>query len=264
MRTTAIVNLKGGVGKTTTAINLAYQLYLMEKSVLLIDLDKQGNVSKFFKIHSYERPSVADVLLGRETIEDSARSLYGDKTSCGREDGFLDVLPANMSLLIADRQILIDTTKPQQTRLKKALSEADGAVGYYDYCIIDCAPDINISVINALVAADDIVIPVTIDQFAYDGINEIKAQIDDVRDNFNPNLEIGGCLVTSYRDNDFNRDGVEYLKAVMGGYVYESKIKWSGLVNGSTFEHQPLDVYSPRCAAAKGYREFAAEYVKGE
>jgi chromosome partitioning protein len=260
MRTTAIINLKGGVGKTTTAINLAYQLYLMGGAVLLIDLDKQGNVSKFFNVHGYDRPSVADVLLGRDTIGGSARSLYGEKTTHGREGGFLDVLPANMSLIEADERILIDKTKPQQTRLKKAL---DGAEGGYDYCIIDCAPDINISVFNALVAADDVIIPVTIDRFAYDGIKEIRQQIDNARDYFNPGLEIGGCLVTSYRDNDFNREGVEYLTAVMEGHVYETRIRWSGLVNGSTFECEPLDVYSPRCAAARGYREFAREYVKG-
>jgi chromosome partitioning protein len=258
MRTTAIINLKGGVGKTTTAINLSYQLYKLGRSVLLVDLDKQGNVSKFYGIHSYDRPSVADVLLGNMGIADCVRHICG-----GVVDGCIEVVPANMSLLTADRQILLDVTKPQQTRLKMALAGAGDAMAY-NYCIIDCAPDINMSVINALVAADDVVIPVTIDQFAYDGISEIMEQIESVKVNFNPDLAVGGCLVTSYRDNDFNREGVNYLVKKMGGRVYDSKVKWSGLVNGSTFESQPLEIYSPRCAAAKGYREFALEYVRGD
>lgn len=258
MRTTAIINLKGGVGKTTTAINLSYQLYEMGKSVLLIDLDKQGNVSKFYGIHSYDKASVADVLLGRCKVEECVQRVYGD--ACDR---CIEIIPSNMNLLTADRQILLDVTRSQQTRLKKALCEVKDAMAY-DYCIIDCAPDINMSVINALVAADDVVIPATIDQFTYDGIEEIKAQIEDVRDNFNPSLRIGGCLITSYRDNDFNRDGVDYLASKMDGLVYNSRVKWSGLVNGSTFEKQPLEVYSPRCAAAKGYRDFALEYIGKE
>ena len=165
MRTISIINLKGGVGKTVTSINMAYELMQRDSRVLLIDCDKQGNTSKFMKCHNYDKKSLSDVLLGTADImEVSVRTRFA----------LIDVVPANMSLLKADRQVLLDTTKPQQSRIREALEQIQNK---YTYCIIDCAPDINISVINALVASDDVMIPVTIDKFAFDGIREILEQI---------------------------------------------------------------------------------------
>ena len=169
MRTISIINLKGGVGKTVTSINMAYELMQRGSRVLLIDCDKQGNTSKFMKCHNYDKKSLSDVLLGTAGImEVSVRIRFA----------LIDVVPANMSLLKADRQVLLDTTKPQQSRIRESLEQIQNK---YTYCIIDCAPDINISVINALVASDDVMIPVTIDKFAFDGIREILEQIRDVK-----------------------------------------------------------------------------------
>lgn len=250
MRTISIINLKGGVAKTITSINLAYELTQRGNSVLLVDCDKQGNTSKFMKCHSYDRNSLSHILLGTAGIRE---------TAVRTEYAALDVVPANMTLLDADRRVLLDTTKPQQTRIRDSLGEVRDN---YTFCIIDCAPDINMSVINALVASDDVIIPVTIDEFAFDGIREILGQIGDVRKYYNPRLNFAGCLVTQYKNDDFCSDGVSALKE-MCGRVFETKIRWTQLVSQSTFDRKPVSVFSPRCGAARGYRSLADEYERG-
>ena len=249
MRTISIINLKGGVGKTVTSINMAYELMQRGSRVLLIDCDKQGNTSKFMKCHNYDKKSLSDVLLGTAGImEVSVRIRFA----------LIDVVPANMSLLKADRQVLLDTTKPQQSRIRESLEQIQNK---YTYCIIDCAPDINISVINALVASDDVMIPVTIDKFAFDGIREILEQIRDVKKYYNPKLEFIGCLVTQYKKSELCDEGIKLLEDFCGR-VLETKISWTQVVSRSTFAGEPISVHSPRCGAAGGYKNLAAEYER--
>ncbi len=250
MRTISIINLKGGVGKTVTSINMAYELmHNHDCRVLLIDCDKQGNTSKFMKCHDYDKKSLSDVLLGTAGImEVSVRTKFA----------LIDVVPANMSLLKADRQVLLDTTKPQQSRVREALEQVRDQ---YTYCVIDCAPDINISVINALVASDDVIIPVTIDKFAFDGIREILEQIRDVKKYYNPKLEFIGCLVTQYKKSELCDEGIKLLEDFCGR-VLETKISWTQVVSRSTFAGEPISVHSPRCGAAGGYKNLAAEYER--
>jgi len=250
MRTISIINLKGGVGKTVTSINMAYELmHNRDCRVLLIDCDKQGNTSKFMKCHDYDKKSLSDVLLGTAGImEVSVRTKFA----------LIDVVPANMSLLKADRQVLLDTTKPQQSRVREALEQVRDQ---YTYCVIDCAPDINISVINALVASDDVIIPVTIDKFAFDGIREILEQIRDVKKYYNPKLEFIGCLVTQYKKSELCDEGIKLLEDFCGR-VLETKISWTQVVSRSTFAGEPISVHSPRCGAAGGYKNLAAEYER--
>ena len=143
MRTINICNLKGGVAKTTTSINMACNLADMGKKVLLIDNDKQANSSQFFDRHSYEHPSIAEVLTGKVPIETAIRQTGHNN---------LDILPANMNLLAADKEILLAEDVPQQEHLRRALSTVGDR---YDYAVIDNAPDVSMSVINALTAGDD-------------------------------------------------------------------------------------------------------------
>ncbi len=250
MRTISIINLKGGVGKTVTSINMAYELmHNRDCRVLLIDCDKQGNTSKFMKCHDYDKKSLSDVLLGTAGVmEVSVRTKFA----------LIDVVPANMSLLKADRQVLLDTTKPQQSRVREALEQVRDQ---YTYCVIDCAPDINISVINALVASDDVIIPVTIDKFAFDGIRKILEQIRDVKKYYNPKLEFIGCLVTQYKKSELCDEGIKLLEDFCGR-VLETKISWTQVVSRSTFAGEPISVHSPRCGAAGGYKNLAAEYER--
>lgn len=139
MKTISIINLKGGVAKTLTADSMAHVLAtLHKKRVLLVDNDKQGNTSKAFGVHSYDDKSISDVLTARRL----------DPREVIKKTRFqnIDVMPANMTLIRANMEVLMDSTRPQQTRLRSALN-AIAEENFYDFCIIDNAPDINISTI---------------------------------------------------------------------------------------------------------------------
>lgn len=181
MKTISIINLKGGVAKTLTAVNMAHILATVHnKRFLLVDNDKQGNTSKAFWVHSYDAKSLSDVMTARRIdIHEVIRKTRFEN---------IDVLPANMTMIRANLEVMMDSTRPQQTRLRAALATV---AGEYDYCIIDNAPDINISTINALVASDDVIIPIKIDKYAFDGLAELKEQIEDTRDDLNPRFAAG-------------------------------------------------------------------------
>ena len=255
MKVINIINLKGGVAKTISAINIAYLLAEVHGfRVLLIDNDKQGNTSKFFKRHSYEAPSIADVLTNKDT-----NTLRGALQNSGYEN--LHLLPANMNLLRANKELLIDTSRPQQTRLKKALTAMENAGYTYDYAVIDNAPDLSMSAINALVAADDVLIPIKIDQFAFDGLDQLKEQIDDTRE-FNETIRIAGCFVTMYTRNNVNAQGAEWLKGNINMPLFQTMIRKTVRVDESTFAGLPLGVYAKNSTAAKDYEALVAEYLK--
>ena len=157
----AIINLKGGVGKSVTACNLAAELAAKSKSVLVVDLDKQGNTSKFFGVLDYDSPSVAEVMLGEDDILATIVK--------GVDVWGVHLLPCDMRMLKANRTILMDNG-PRQFHLRDALK---CVAGDYDYCIMDCPPDLDMGSINALCAADWVIIPVDCDKWACDGMQEI-------------------------------------------------------------------------------------------
>lgn len=252
MKTISIINLKGGVAKTITAGSMAHILATYhEKKVLLVDNDKQGNTSKAFGVHSYEETSISEVMTDRRT------DIHGaiKKT---RFDG-IDVLPANMTLIRANMEVMMDSTRPQQTRLRAALSAVSGE---YDYCIIDNAPDINISTINALVASDDVIIPIKIDEYAFDGLAELKEQIENTRDELNPRLRLAGCLITCFQRTEADRQGEAWLKEKPEYPVFDTHIRYSEKVTESTFDKKPIVEYSRRCGAAMDYIAFVREYLE--
>lgn len=254
MKTISVINLKGGVAKTISAVNIAHILATVHKKrVLLIDNDKQGNASKMFDVHSYDTPSIAEVMTERNPDIYDIISL----TSYER----LRVIPANMNLLRANHQVLLDTTRPQQTRLRSALKTV---ADRYDYCIIDNAPDINISVINALVASDDVLIPIKIDKFAFDGLRELKDQIENTQEDLNPDLKLRGCFVTSYQRNEVNKQGEEWLHSQKEYPLFQTHIRKTEKVDESTFAAKPILEYSRRCGAAYDYLRLVAEYLAGE
>ena len=255
MKVICIINLKGGVAKTISAINIAYTLAAKHgKRVLLIDNDKQGNTSKFFGVHSYEKPSIADVLTEQDT-----NTLHGAITYTGYEN--MHILPANMNLLHADRSILIDASRPQQTRLHKALGAMERAGYSYDFAVIDCAPDLNMSVINAIVAAQHILIPIKIDKFAFDGIDTLLEQIEEMRD-FNPGLQVLGGFVTMYSRNNVNLQGVEVLSDKAGLPMFATAIRNTVKVSETTYAGLPLAEYAPKSTAARDYEALVDEYLQ--
>lgn len=252
MRVLSVINLKGGVAKTISSINIAHILAAIHgKKVLLVDNDKQGNASKIMNRHNYERKGMAEIMTGRRV--DTARIIQ--KTDYEN----LDIITANMNLLKANLEVLLDQQRPQQTRIKRALEQV---AGQYDYCVIDNAPDLNISTINALAASDDVIIPVTIDDFALDGLEELTEQIENTREDLNPALCLRGCFITQYdRQNDADQQGEEYLRQLKKYPMFATHIRRTCKIKPSTFERKPIIVYSPRCAAAYDYKKLVEEYL---
>lgn len=254
MRVLNICNLKGGVGKTITAVNMACILgEVYGKRVLVIDNDKQGNTSRFFRRFDYEAPSIADVLTGKHTAEEVIKPTpYSN----------VHIIPANMNLLLANREIMLDMTRPQQSRLKDALTTI---LGTFDFCIIDNAPDENMSVINALVAGDDVLIPVKDDAFSFDGVREMVSCINQVRDNFNPKLKIVGWFKTMYRpyEHDFEppMDGADLAKYGLKGVPIFNPVVWSPKVSRTTYACVPMILSNPKSKVTAQYRFIVADYL---
>ncbi len=251
MRTISIINLKGGVAKTISAVNIAHILSaLHRKRVLLVDNDKQGNASKLLNLYDYEKPSISDIMTDPHVV---AGTIIRPSGYAG-----LDVIPANMDLLKANLDVLLDMSRPQQTRMVKALERVEDT---YDYCVIDNPPDINMSVINALVASNDVLVPIKVDKFAFDGMEQLIEQIDRVRD-WNPGIRFRGCFVTMFQGNSVNRQGDEWLKSGSGFPILSTKIRKTTKVDESTFARQPLLVYARSCTATRDYQALVNEYLK--
>lgn len=251
MRIISILNLKGGVAKTISAINIAHVLAEVHGyRVLLLDNDKQGNTSKFFNVHSYSLPSMADVLTFKADIKAAIHETGYDR---------LHVLPANMNLLYADREILIDSSRPQQTRLRKVLRTV---VEDYDFAVIDNAPDLSMSVINGLVACDDVLIPIKIDNFAFDGVDQVREQVEILQE-YNEKIAIKGCFVTMYQRNGVNVQGEGILSEKEGVPLFKTVIRKTVRVDETTYCGKPLLAYAKNSTAAQDYVKLAAEYLEG-
>lgn len=251
IRILSIINLKGGVGKTISAVNMAYTLTQENFRVLLVDNDKQGNASKFYGAHDYDKPSISDVLTQQKPTLDGIIQ----RTEYER----LDVLPANMTLLRADKEVLLDSTRQQQTRLSQALKTVNHL---YDYVVIDNAPDLSMNVINAIVASDDVLIPIKIDNFSLDGLTQLIEQVDNVRTNFNDKLNIAGGFVTMYQKNNVNISGIEHLRKHAPIPMLGTTITKTVKVDESTFVRKPLLLYAPKNAVSQDYCRLTAEYIQ--
>ena len=249
MKTIAVINMKGGCAKTTTTVNMAHILAKdYGKRVLVIDNDKQGNLSKACGVWSYDNLSLADILTGEAGITEVIQTT---------QNPLLNAVPANMHLLTANLMVIKDEDREQATILKNQLEEVADT---YDYCIIDCPPDINISVINALVAADEVIIPIKIDGYAFDGMDELEEQINNAKQ-LNPKLKLRGCLVTMFYNRDVCRQGEEWLQNQRYP-VFKTHIRRTEKADEVTFTNESLMEYSPRSGAARDYKAFVKEYLE--
>lgn len=251
MKTLSIINLKGGVAKTISAVTMAYIL-AEEKGykVLLVDNDKQGNASKMLDKHSYIHKGIETIMVERLPVM-AAVIRHTDYDN-------LDIITANMELIKANLTVQLDQQRPQQNRIKRALERVKSN---YDFCIIDNAPDINISTVNALVASDYVMIPVTIDDFALDGLSELAEQVDNTREDLNPSLQMLGCFVTQFATgNEADKQGEEMLRG-MGYPIFDTHIRRTDKVKPATFQRVPVPLYSDRCAASVDYRKLTDEFL---
>ena len=249
MKTISILNLKGGVAKTFTAANMAYELYRRGYKVLLIDNDKQGNLSKAYS--RYDAENVAPV----------TRLLAGDWENADEliqhtEYEGIDIVTANMSLFGATWNLTKEDRENQTERYKRF---ADIMGGFCDYCIIDNPPDIGLNVINALAITDEVIVPVKVDEDALEGLDIVTEQIEDAKV-FNPALKLAGVLITSYQNTDGEAAGVEWLEQKTDFNIL-GIIRYSKKVAENTFMRKPIYEYSPCCGAAQGYKKFVTAYT---
>lgn len=254
MRTTAILNLKGGVAKTTTAVNMAAILARDYNSrVLLIDADSQCNTTEFFGADPTDG-NLAGLLRHAKGNTDPV-ILAAD---CIQHTRFpnVDILPGDESLMDMDlSQVKLGTAN---ANILRALAEV--VAGLYDYILIDCPPAFNAASAAALIAADDVIIPIKLDAFSLRGMGNLMRQIKNMRQ-INPKLRLAGCLPTMWYRNPQITDAEAKLR--QAGLPVFHHIRRSDKVDDMTFRQDPLLVTSPNSGAGVDYRRFVTEYVKG-
>ena len=253
MRVLSVINLKGGVAKTVSSVAIAYILAeVFHFRVLLVDNDKQGDASRGLRRRSEDGRGIAEIMTARRP-EMAELVQHTDFEN-------LDIITSNMKLLKANLEVLLDQSRAQQTRIGKALA---AVADQYDFCVIDNAPDINISTINALACSNDVIVPLEVDDNTTEGLAELAEQIESTREDLNPGLTFRGCFITKFdAKNEAHAQGAEKLEADGKYPIFHTKIRASRKVSESTFARLPIFLYSRRSAASMDYLELVKEYLK--
>jgi chromosome partitioning protein len=248
-RIVAVVNQKGGVGKTTTAVNLAASVATTGRRVLLIDFDPQGNASSAV---GYPKArvelSVYDAMIGEVALADVIRPT---------EITTLFVAPATMDLVGAELELI--GADSREGYLRRLL---DGVRADYDYIIIDCPPSLSLLTLNALVAADGVVVPMQAEYFALEGLSALLTTIERVKSSFNPGLELAGVLFCMY-DPRTNLSGQVRgeVEEHLPEKVFKTLIPRNVRLSEAPSHGKPVLLYDLRCAGAQSYLELAREFV---
>ncbi|ADQ47372.1 cobyrinic acid ac-diamide synthase [Caldicellulosiruptor kronotskyensis 2002] len=248
-RIVAIVNQKGGVGKTTTCVNLSAAVSKMEKRVLAIDCDPQGNLTSGFGIDkkSLEKTTY-DVLIG---------NCSADEAIVKEKFENLSILPANVNL--AGAEIELVSMIAREFRLKDAIEKVKDE---YDYIFIDCPPSLGLLTLNALAAADSVIIPIQCEYYALEGLSQLSNTISLVRKHLNKSLEIDGVVLTMFDSRtNLSLEVVEEVKRFFGQKVFLSIIPRNVRLSEAPSFGIPGILYDPESKGAKAYIELAEEYI---
>lgn len=252
-RTIVIANQKGGVGKTTTSINLSASLADMGQKVLVIDMDPQGNTTSGLGVEKDEvENTVYELLLGECTIQDCLQKGIFEN---------LSIIPSNINLAGAEIELI--GVEEKEYLLKKALDEVKEE---YDFVIIDCPPSLNMLTINSMCASDTVLVPIQCEYYALEGLSQLIHTIDLVKDRLNPNLEIEGVVFTMYdARTNLSLQVVENVKNNLNQKVYKSIIPRNVRLAEAPSYGLPITKYDKKSTGAECYHLLAEEVIhRGE
>jgi len=261
LRVLAIANQKGGVGKTTTTINLGTALAAIGERVLVMDLDPQGNASTGLGIGPDERRRTSyDILAGEATLAESvlATAVPG-----------LFVVPANSDLVGLESDLMDDQNRA--FRLRDALAHLEAVARTwpedqrFSYMLIDCPPSLNLLTLNAMTSAHAVLVPVQCEFFALEGISQLKETIDQIRGSLNPRLEIQGVVLTMHdARTHLSREVADNVRAFFGPKVYETVIPRNTRVAEAPSHGKPILLYDYDCPGSQAYIRLATEIIDRE
>ncbi|MCQ1574084.1 ParA family protein [Neorhizobium galegae] len=252
-RVITIANQKGGVGKTTTAINLATALAAIGESVLIVDLDPQGNASTGLGIERRDRKiSSYDLLMGYNSIAETALATAVPN---------LHIVPSTMDLLGFEMEI--SQASDRAFKLRSALN-GEGALAY-SYILLDCPPSFNLLTMNAMAAAHSVLVPLQCEFFALEGLSQLLETVDQVRRSLNPSLDIQGIVLTMFdARNNLAQQVVNDVRTHLGEKVYHTLIPRNVRVSEAPSYGKPAILYDLKCAGSQAYLQLASEVIQRE
>ncbi len=257
-RVLAIANQKGGVGKTTTAINLGTALAAVGESVLIVDLDPQGNASTGLGIERADRRnSTYDVLIGEATLQSAVLPTSVPRLSI-----------ASSTLDLSGFELEMGNTRDRAFRLRNALAPfaaPQPGEPSYSYILLDCPPSLNLLTVNAMAAANAVLVPLQCEFFALEGLSQLLKTVDQVKQTLNPELSIHGIVLTMFdARNNLSGQVVEDVRQFMGKKVYDTIIPRNVRISEAPSYGKPVLVYDLKCAGSEAYLKLATEIIKRE